>query len=184
VCRARERTERLQVLQALLGVLEQLGVDGLFAAHVYEEAARRGCNCVPRWVRLMDGSGDGLDFHGFTRPTAKAAMAHVLERDFVRRLGASACADGSSREAASAGAGAGAGTIRPLAIIVGCGNNSADGEPVLKEEVQRFLASRDPPLHAVTPPHNPGLLVVSWDQLRVNVMVQRHRWRQTTTGPA
>ena len=153
-----EQTDRLRVLQALLGVLEQLGVDGLFAAHVYEEAARRGGDCAPRWVRLM-GCGDALDLRGLTRPTAKAALAHVLERDFV--------------------ASAGTGTFRAIAMMI-----IADGEPVLKEEVQRFLALLDLPLHAVTQPHDAGLLVVPWDQLWAYVEAQRQRRHQTTTGPA
>lgn len=154
------RDARLAVLQVLLGVLEQLGVDGLFAAHTYAQAARRGRGCVSHWARQRDGGGDALDFHTFTRPLAKAALAHVLEHDFVRRFAA------------------GPRTFRPLVIIVGRGRHSADGEPLLKNEVQRFLAALDPPLHAVAPPHNAGRLVVSAGQLRAFVEAQRQRRRR------
>ena len=160
---------RSTVLLALLGVLEQLGVDGLFAARAYGEAARGGI--VAHWARDREGCGIALDFHAFSRPMAKAALAHVLEHDFVQRF-AGGAAESSSE---AAGAGAGAGIIRPLVIIVGRGRHSPNRESLLKKGVQRFLASLDPPLRAVSPPHNAGRLVVSASQLRAYVEAQQLR---------
>lgn len=155
-----ENESRSLLLRALLGMLEQSGVDGLFVARAYGETVSRGR--VSHWVPDREGDGKALDFHDFTRVTAKAAMTHVLERDFVRPFAASA------------------GTLRPLGILVGRGRHSTDGRPQLEEGVQRLLTSLDPPLLAVTPPHNPGRLVVSADQLQAYVEAQLRRRRQAT----
>ncbi len=157
---------RVKVLRTLLGALEELGVDGLFAARAYEEAASVWRGCISHWQRDGDG-GRVLDFHDFSRAMTKAALTYVLERDFVGRFTRPALAGPDAAAEAPPRA------LSPLVMVVGRGRHSHTGEPLLKDEVQRFLASLNPPLRAVTPPHNAGRLVVSAGQLRAYIQAQQ-----------
>lgn len=179
-----ERDGRVLVLRALLTALEHLGVDGFFSSRAYGEACCSWRGCISHWVRQKDG-GEALDLHSFSRPMARVALAHVLRRDVVARFAkaeevAARPQDGrparDSRNRSS--------SVRPLVIIVGRGMHSQEGGPLLKEEVQQFLASLDPPLHAVVPPYNAGRLVVSAGQMRAYVEAQVGRRRKRSQVPA
>jgi pentatricopeptide repeat protein len=149
-----DRSVLLNSLRVLLRWMEPPVFD-LFAGHVFREAVR-GDKLEPVWR----GSADGfmVDLHYCTRPMARAALRTVMD-DAISGKG-EVYFPGSN-----------------LIVVTGQGHRTlGSGEPLqLRQEVDAFFGSFDPPVPARSYENNPGRVVVVGDDMREWVKEYRAR---------